>query len=103
MSQFFTSGDQNIGVSASASALSNEYSGLISLKMDWFDFLVVHGTLKSLFQHHSSKASVLWHSAFFMAQLSYLYMTTGKIIALTIQMFAGKAISLLLIYCVDLS
>ena len=82
---------------------SNEYSGLISFRMDWFNLLAVQGTLRSLLQHHSSKASILWHSAFFMAQLSYLYMTTGKIIALTIQMFAGKAISLLLIYCVDLS
>ena len=62
---------------------SNEYSGLMSFKMDWFDLLAVQGTLKSLLQHHSSKASVLWHSAFFMVQLSYPYMTTGKTIALT--------------------
>ena len=61
---------------------SNEYSGLISCKMDWFDPLAVHGTLKSLLQHHSSKTSVLWHSAFFMVQLSHPYMTTGKAIAL---------------------
>ena len=62
---------------------------------DWFDFLAVHGTLKSLFQHHSSKASVLWHSAFFMAQLSHPYMTTGKTIPLTRWTFVGKVISLL--------
>ena len=57
---------------------SNEYSGLISLRIDWFDLLAVQGTLKSLFQHHSPKASILWHSAFFIVQLSHLYMTTGK-------------------------
>ena len=62
---------------------SNEYSGLISFKIDWFDLLVVQGTLKSLLQHHSSKASILWCSAFFMVQLSHPYMTTGKTIALT--------------------
>ena len=60
-----------------------EYSGLISFRMDWLDLLAVQGTLKSLLQHHSSKASVLWSSAFFMVQLSHLYMTTGKTIALT--------------------
>ena len=63
---------------------SNEYSELISLRMDWFDLLVVQGTLKSLLQHHSSKVSILWCSAFFIVQLSHPYMTTGKIIALTI-------------------
>ena len=62
---------------------SNEYSGLISFKIDWLDLLAVQGTLKSLLQHHSSKASILWHSAFFMAQLSHPYITTGKTIALT--------------------
>ena len=62
---------------------SNEYSGLISFRIDWFDLLVVQGTLKSLLQHHSSKASVLWCSAFFVVQLSHPYMTTGKTIALT--------------------
>ena len=62
---------------------SNEYSGLISLRIDWFDLLAVQGTLKSLPQHHSSKASILWHSAFFIVQLSHPYMTTGKTIALT--------------------
>ena len=62
---------------------SNEYSGLISFRIDWFDLLAVQGTLKSLLQHHSSKASILWHSAFFIVQLSHPYMTTGKTIALT--------------------
>ena len=62
---------------------SNEYSGLVSFRMDWFDLLAVQGTLKSLFQHHNWKASVLCHSAFFMVQLSHLYITTGKTIALT--------------------
>ena len=66
---------------------SNEYSGLISFMMDWFDLLAVQGTLKSLLQHNSLKASILWHSAFFMVQLSHLYMTTGKTITLTVQTF----------------
>ena len=96
MSQFFASGGQSIGVSASAISPSNEYSGLISFRMDWFDLLAVQGTLKSLLQHHSSKASVLQHSAFFTVQLSYPYMTTGKTIALTRWTFVGKAMSLLL-------
>ena len=74
---------------------SNEYSGLIIFRMDWFDLLVVQGTLKSL-QHHSSKASILQHSAFFIIQLSYSYMTTGKTIALTRWTFVGKVMSLLL-------
>ena len=74
---------------------SNEYSGLISFWIDWFDLLAVQGTLKSLFQHHNSKASILWCCAFFMVQLSYLYMTTGKAIALTIRTFVGKVMSLL--------
>ena len=72
---------------------SNEYSGLISFKLDWFDFLEVQGTLKSLLQHHSSKASILQHSAFFMVQLSHPYMTTGKTIALTSQNFVSKVIN----------
>ena len=76
-------------------SLSNEHPGLISFRMDQFDFLAVQGTLKSLFQHHSSKASVLWHSAFFMVQLSHPYMTTGKSIALTRRTFVGKIMSLL--------
>ena len=74
---------------------SNEYSGLISFRMDWLDLLVLQGTLMSLLQHHSSKASILWHSAFFMVQLSHLYMTTGKTIALTRWTFVGKVMSLL--------
>ena len=74
---------------------SNEYSGLISFRMDWLDFLVVQGTLKSLLQHHSSKASVLQHSAVFMVQLSHPYMTTGKTIALTRWTFVSKVMSLL--------
>ena len=73
-------------------SLSNEYSGT---RIDWFDFLAVQGTLKSLLHHHSLKASILWHSAFFRAQLSHPYMTTGKIITLTIQTFVGKLMSLL--------
>src|SRR5574340_58839 len=73
---------------------SNEYSGLISFMIDWSDLLAVQGTLKSL-QHHSSKASILWHSAFFIVQLSHTYMTTGKNIALTRWTFVGKVMSLL--------
>ena len=73
----------------------NEYLGLISFRMDWFDLLAVQGTLNSLLQHHSSKASVLQHSTFFMVQLSHPYMTTGKTIALTRQTFDGKVMSLL--------
>ena len=94
MSRFVTSGGQNIGFSFSISP-SNEYSGLISFRMDWLDLLAVQGTLKSLLQHHSSKASVLWCSAFFIVQLSHPYMTIGKIIALTIWTFVGKVMSLL--------
>ena len=74
---------------------SNEYSGLISLRMDWLDLLAVQGTLKSLLQHHSSKASALWHSAFFIVQLSHPYMTIGKPIALTRRTFDDKVMSLL--------
>ena len=69
---------------------SNEYSGMISFRIDWFDFLAVQWTLKSLLQHHNSKASGLWYSVFFMVQLSHSYMTTGKTIALTIQTFVAK-------------
>uniref|UniRef100_A0AC11DCT1 Uncharacterized protein n=1 Tax=Ovis aries TaxID=9940 RepID=A0AC11DCT1_SHEEP len=76
--------------------LSKEIPGLISFRIDWLDFLAVQGTLKSLLQHHSSKASVLWHSAFFTVQLSHPYMTTGKTIALTRRNLVGKAMSLLL-------
>ena len=75
---------------------SSEYSGLISFRMDWLDLLSVQGTLKSLLQHHSSKASILWCSAFFPVQLSHPYMTTGKTIALTRWTLVGKVISLLL-------
>ena len=74
---------------------SNEYSGLISLRMDWFDLLAIQGTLKSLLHHHSSKASILWCLAFFIVQLSHPYMTTGKTVALTRWTFVGKVMSLL--------
>ena len=74
---------------------SNEYAGLISCRMDWLDLLAVQGTLKSLLQHHSSKASILLHSAFFIVQLSHPYMTTGKTKALTRPTFVGKVMSLL--------
>ena len=74
---------------------SKEHPGLISFRMDWLDLLAVQGTLKSLLQHHSSKASILWHSAFFTVQLSHPYMTTGKTIALTRWTFVGKVMSLL--------
>ena len=74
---------------------SNEYSGLISFRMDWLDLLAVQGTLKSLLQHHTSEASILQHSAFFMVQLSHSYMNTGKTIALTRWTFVSKVISLL--------
>ena len=93
MSQFFTSSGQSIGASASAS--SNEHSGLSSFRMDWLDVLAVQGTLKSLLQHHSSKASILRRSAFFIVQLSHPYMTIGKTIALTWWAFFGKVMSLL--------
>ena len=78
---------------------SNEYSGLISFRMDWLDLFAVQGPLKSLLQHHSSKASILWRSAVFIVQLSHPYMTTGKTIALTRWTFVGKVMSLLLICC----
>jgi len=74
---------------------SNEYSGLISFRMDWFDLLAVQGTLKSLLQHHSSKTSIFQNSAFFIVQLSHPYMTTGKAIALTRRTFINKVMSLL--------
>ena len=74
---------------------SNEHSGLISFRMDWLDLLAAQGTLKSLLQHHSSNASILWHSAFFRVQLSHPYMTTGTTIALTRRIFVGKVMSLL--------
>ena len=87
--QFFASGGQSIGASVSAQ------SGLISFRMDWLDLLAVQGILKSLLQHHSSKVSILWGSAFFMVQLSHPYMITGKTIALTRHTFASKVMSLL--------
>ena len=77
-------------------SLSNDYSGLISFRIDWLDHLAVQGTLKSLLQHHSSKASILWRSAFFTVQLWHPYITTGKTIALTRRTFVGKVMSLLL-------
>ena len=95
VSQLFASGGQSTGVSALASFLPKK-SGLISFRIDWLDLLAVQGTLKSLLQHHSSKASVLRCSAFFTVQLSHPYMTTGKTIALTRRTFVGKVMSLLL-------
>ena len=96
MSQIFTSGGQNTAAAASINiSPSNEQSGLISFTFDWFDLLIGQGTLKSLLQYHNSKGSILWHSAFFMVQLSHLYMTTGKTIALIIWNFVGKVTSLL--------
>ena len=95
MSQFFASGGQSIRVSASNISPSSEHSGLISFRMDWLDLLAVQGTLKSLPQHHSSKASILQRSAFFIVQLSHSYVTTGKTIALTKGTFVGKVMSLL--------
>ena len=82
---------------------SNEHPGLISFRMDWLDLLAVQRTFKSLLQHHTSKASIIWCSAFFIVQLSYPYMTTGKTIALTRQTFVGKVMSLLLICYLGLS
>ena len=96
MNRLFTSGGQSIGTSASAFIeYSNEYSGLISFSIDWFDLLAVQETFKSLLQHHSSKASILQRSAFLMVQLSHSCMTTGKIIALTTWTFVSKVMSLL--------
>ena len=88
MSQLFASGGQSIDWRFSISPC-NEYSGLISFRIDWFDLLAVQGTLKSLLQHHSSNASILWHSAFFMVQFSHLYMTTGnKVMSLLFNMLS---------------
>ena len=94
MSQFFTSGGQSIGVSASASLLPMNIQDWFPFRMDWLDLFEAQRTLKSLLQHHSSKASILWHSAFFIIQLSHPYMTTGKTIALTRWTFVGKVMSL---------
>ena len=94
MSQLFSSGGQSIGVSGSTSVLPVNTQD--SFRMDWLDLLAAQGTRKSFLQHHSSKASILWHSAFFTVQLAHPYMTTGKTIALTRRTFVGKVISLLL-------
>ena len=94
MSQLFAWGGQSTGVSASA-CLSNEHTGLIFWSSEWLDLLAVQGTLMSLLQHHSLKATVLWLSAFFIVQLSQPYMTTGRTISLTLSTFVGKVISLL--------
>ena len=93
MSWLFSSGGQRIG--ASASVLPMNIQGLFPFRIDWFDLLAVQGTLRSLLQHHTSKESVLQLSAFFVVQLSHLYMTTGKTIALTTWAFVGKVMSLL--------
>ena len=95
MSWLITSGGQSIGASASASVLPINIQGWFPFRLDWLDLLAVQGTLNSLLQHHSSKASILQLSAFFMVQLSHLYMTTGKTIALTIWTFVCKVMSLL--------
>ena len=94
MSQFFASGGQKLQFQLQ-DCLSSEYSGLISFRIDWCDLHAVQVTLKSLLQHHSSKASILRCSAFFTVQLSHPYMTTGKTIALTRRTFVGKVMSLL--------
>ena len=95
MSQLFVSGGQSVGSFSFNISPSNEYSRLISFRMDWMDLLAVQGTLKSLLQHHSSKALILRCSVFFTVQLSHPYMTTGKTIALTRRTFVGKVMSLL--------
>ena len=95
MSQLFTSGGQSRSFSFNISP-SSEHQELISFRMDWLELLAVQGTLKSLLQHHSSKASILRHSAFLIVQLSHPYLTTGETIALTRRTFVGKVMSLLL-------
>ena len=95
MSQLFASGGQSAAVSASASSPSNEYSGLVFLRIDWFDLLAVQGILKRLLLYHNSKTSIVQCSAFFIVQLSHPYMTTGKTIALTRRTFVSKVLSLL--------
>ena len=95
MSQLLTSGGQSIRALASVSVLPNEYSGLISFRIDWFDLLEVQGNLKNLLQHHSSKAENFWHSTFIMVRLLHLYTITGKNTVLTIQTFVVKVMSLL--------
>ena len=95
MSEFFSSGGQSFGSFSSSLSPSKEYSGLISFRRDWLDLLAVQEPLKSLLQHHSSKASILWFSAFFIVQLSHSYMTIGKTIALIKWAFVGILMSLL--------
>ena len=95
MPQFFTSGGQRIGASASALVPLVNIQEFISFRIHWLDLLAVQGILKSLLQHHSSKASILWCSAFFTVQLSHPYMTTGKTTALTRWTFVGKVMSML--------
>ena len=94
MSQFFASGWSKYWSFSFSISPSNEYSGLISIRIDWFDLLAAQGTLKSLLQHHSSKASILQCSAFFIVQLSHPYMTTGKTTALTRWIFVSEVMSL---------
>ena len=96
MSQFFASGGQSIGASVLASVLPVNIQGWLPFSIDWFDLLVVQGTLKSLLQHHSSKVLILWHSAFFIVQLSHPYLTNRKTIALTRWTLVDKVMSLLL-------
>ena len=95
MSRLFSSGGQSAGSFSFSISPSNEYSGLISYRIDWFDLLAVQETLQSILQHHNSKASVLKCLTFFMVQLSHPYMTTGKTIALTLQTFVVKVMSLI--------
>ena len=102
MSQLFSSGGKSLELQFSTSPFS-EYAGLISFRIDWFDLLAVQGTLKSLLQNRSAKASMLWCSASFIVQLSHPYMTNGKIIALTIQIFVNKIMSWVLICCLGWS
>ena len=103
MSQLFTSGGQKYWSFVFSISPSNEYSGLISFRIDWLDNPAVRGTLQSLLQQHSSKAKILWRSAFFMVQLLYPYMTTGKTTALTRLIFVAKWCLCFLIYCLGLS
>ena len=103
ISQLFTSGGQKYWSFSFNTCLSNEYSGLISLRSDWLELCAVQGTLQSLLQHHSLKASILRHSAFFMVQLSHPYITTGKTIALIYRPLLAKWHLCFLIYCLGLS
>ena len=96
MSQFFHQVAEVLEFQLQHQSFLNEYSGLISFRINWFDLLAVQGTLKSILQHHSPKASILWCSAFFIVQLSHPHKTTGKTTALTRRTFVGKVVSLLL-------